>query len=212
MSQHEAQALFQVIRDLRQRGVSIIYVSHRLAEVQDLADRVVVLRDGKNAGELGRADIRHDRMVSLMVGREVSLFAGRRPAHAWQDDALEVKELDHGSAILGTDLSFRRSRSRNRRHCGPGWRGADGTVTNAVSALNRHAVAPSMSTASWQPIRHPGTPSAAGLALVPEDRKQQGLILEMTVQQNIGLAALRRNARAGAFIDFKRERRDAAAR
>src|SRR5688572_12308046 len=69
LTQHETEALFRVIKELRSRGVSIIYISHRLGEVKELADRVVVLRDGRNAGELAREEITHDSMVRLMVGR-----------------------------------------------------------------------------------------------------------------------------------------------
>ncbi|SVC36394.1 uncharacterized protein METZ01_LOCUS289248, partial [marine metagenome] len=63
LSQHETDKLFEVIKDLRSRGVSIVYISHRLGEVKELADRVTVLRDGKNAGELAREEITHDAMV-----------------------------------------------------------------------------------------------------------------------------------------------------
>ncbi|HMJ91809.1 MAG TPA: ATP-binding cassette domain-containing protein, partial [Candidatus Acidoferrum sp.] len=73
LSQHETEALFRVVKELRTRGVSIIYISHRLGEVKELADRVVVLRDGKNAGELPREEITHDNMVRLMVGRNFEI-------------------------------------------------------------------------------------------------------------------------------------------
>ena len=74
LSQAETVRLFEVIRDLRERGVSVIYISHRLSEVEELSDRAVVLRDGRNAGELSRAEISHDSLVSLMVGRDISQF------------------------------------------------------------------------------------------------------------------------------------------
>ena len=74
LSQHETLRLFEVIGDLKDRGVSVIYISHRLGEVQSLADRVEVLRDGENAGALEREEISHDRMVRLMVGRDISEF------------------------------------------------------------------------------------------------------------------------------------------
>ncbi len=74
LSAHETETLFQVVKDLRSKGVSIIYISHRLGEVRELADRVTVLRDGENAGELGKNEIEHDTMVKLMVGRDVSQF------------------------------------------------------------------------------------------------------------------------------------------
>ena len=72
LSQRETETLMQVIDQLREQGVSILYISHRLAEIQRIADRVTVLRDGQNAGELQKAEITHDAMVSRMVGRDVS--------------------------------------------------------------------------------------------------------------------------------------------
>ena len=73
LSQRETENLYRVVKDLRARGVSILYISHRLGEVRELADRVTVLRDGENAGELSRDQIHHDSMVRLMVGREFTL-------------------------------------------------------------------------------------------------------------------------------------------
>src|SRR5258708_15124395 len=70
----EADRLLELVRELRNQGVSLIYISHRLGEVNQCADRVVVLRDGKNAGELGGEKITHDAIVNLMVGREIKSF------------------------------------------------------------------------------------------------------------------------------------------
>ena len=96
LSQYETVRLFEVIRDLKDRGVSVIYISHRLGEVLNLADRVEVLRDGENAGRLEREEISHDRMVRLMVGREISQFyhhLDRQPGAP----VLEVEELCTGA-------------------------------------------------------------------------------------------------------------------
>ncbi len=203
LSQHETDTLFRVIRDLSQRGVSVIYVSHRLAEVQQIADRVVVLRDGKNAGELEGSDIRPQRMVSLMVGRDVSLFAGRRPRTPGKM-MLEVKDLVT-AAHPRQRLSF-----GIRKHEIVGVAGLVGAGRTELLRTLFGIDPPRGGTifVDGKParIRHPQDAIRAGLALVPEERKAQGLILEMTVQQNISLAALRRNARAETFINFGRER------
>jgi ribose transport system ATP-binding protein len=206
LSQHETDALFRVIRDLRQRGVSIIYVSHRLAEVQELADRVIILRDGKNAGELTGAAIRHDRMVSLMVGREVSLFSGRRPRMPGKT-LLEVKNLTT-AAHPRNRLSFK---LRSHEIVGiAGLVGAGRTeLLQSLFGIDPPRGGTIQIDSKPVAIHNSRDAIRAGLALVPEDRKLQGLILEMTVQQNVGLATLGRNARAGAFIDFIRECRDA---
>jgi len=92
LSAGEAENLFRVIDDLRARGVSIVYISHRLGEVTRLADRVVVLRDAENRGELARHEISHAAMVRLMVGRDLSQFYPHQP-HARAETVLEVDGL-----------------------------------------------------------------------------------------------------------------------
>ena len=92
LSQKETQSLFEVVDDLRDRGVSVIYISHRLREVIRLADHVTVLRDGENAGELIKDQINHSSMVSLMVGRDISQFYSRNQTDVG-DVALEVRDL-----------------------------------------------------------------------------------------------------------------------
>jgi ribose transport system ATP-binding protein len=77
LSQKETETLFEVVKGLRDEGISVIYISHRLGEVKELSDRVTVFRDGENAGELAKDEINHDNMVRLMVGRELSEFYDR---------------------------------------------------------------------------------------------------------------------------------------
>ena len=77
LTQKETDRLYEVIGALKAAGVSVLYISHRLAEVRRCADRAVVLRDGRNAGELPRADITHDNLVRLMVGRDLKQFFPR---------------------------------------------------------------------------------------------------------------------------------------
>src|SRR5262249_60878826 len=82
LTQRETDQLYLVIDDLKRHGVAVVYISHRLAEVKRVADRVTVLRDGRNAGELARDEVSHDAMVRLMVGRDLKQFYPRRHAAA----------------------------------------------------------------------------------------------------------------------------------
>ena len=201
LSQHETLRLFEVIRDLKGRGVSVIYISHRLGEVQNLADRVEVLRDGENAGALEREEISHDRMVRLMVGRDISQFyhhLDRQPG----PPILEVEELCTG-AYAKNPLSFH---VRGGEIVGvAGLVGAGRTgVLQTLFGIN-----PPLSgriEVSGKPLR-PGRPLEAiraGIALVPEDRKKQALILDMALRVNLSLVRLRRDQRFG-FLDRGRE-------
>ena len=201
LSSHEAENLFKVIRELRGRGVSIVYISHRLGEVRALADRVTVLRDGANAGDLGRDEIDHARMVKLMVGRDLSQFYPHKP-HAAGETVLEVKGW--------------RTRAHPRHPLSFGVRageivGVAGLVgagrTERLAAL--FGVEPAVGgvlRVAGRPVapQSPREAIAAGLALVPEDRKKQGVILEMAVRENLSLASLRRDQRRG-FLNRRRE-------
>ncbi len=192
LSAKETETLFRVVRELRSRGVSVIYISHRLGEVQELADRVVVLRDGENAGELLRGEIDHDRMVRLMVGRDISQFYGRRP-HGAGPPVLELVDLAtpaHPGHRVTVSL-------RAGELVGlAGLVGAGRTELLRV-LFGLEPAAGGELRIDGRPVRfrRPADAIRAGVALVPEDRKQAGLIVDMTVQQNISLAGLRRHCR-----------------
>lgn len=197
LSSTEVANLFRVIRDLRSRGVGVVYISHRLGEVKELADRVVVLRDGENAGGLSGDDINHPTMVRMMVGRDLSQFY----AHESLDPgpvALEVDGL-RTAAHPGHPLHF-------RVHAGEivgvaGLVGAGRTEMLETIFGVDPAAGGTMRVAGLE-VRpsSPGEAIDAGLALVPEDRKRQGVILEMTVARNLSLAALPRASPRG-FLD-----------
>ena len=204
----EAEILFTVIGELRDSGISVIYISHRLGEVKGLADRVLVLRDGAHAGELRAGAVTHDAMVTLMVGRDVSQFYARRP-HVVGGPVLEVEGMVV-PAWSGHALSF--------SVCGGEIVGIAGLVgagrTELLQAL--FGIVPPLAgriRVHGEPVklRDPVDAIRAGLALVPEDRKQQGLILEMSLRHNVGLSGLRRHGRALGFADRERESRDAQA-
>jgi len=205
LSSHEAARLFEVVKDLRSKGVCIVYISHRLGEVKELADRVVVLRDGRNAGGLARDEITHDAMVRLMVGRDLSQFYAHTP-HPPGAVVLEVEGL-RTATWPSEPLDFH---LREGEIVGvAGLVGAGRTeMLRALFGIDRRAGG--TVRVSGHPLRleTPHDAIRAGIALVPEDRKQQGLVLEMAVRENIGLAGLLRNRRAGGLLNFATERRD----
>jgi len=207
LSARETETLFGVVRDLRSRGVSVIWISHRLAEIKELADRVTVLRDGRNAGEIpDRGGIEHDRMIRMMVGRDIDRLA-RRPSHPPGGVVLEARGL-RTAAHPGQAVSL-----AVRAGEIVGIAGLVGAGRSELLAT-LFGVTPAVAGAVLVGGRAvtPATPRAAiraGLALVPEDRKQQGLILEMAVRENVSLAALATAGRGG-FIDVPGERRLAA--
>ena len=198
LSARESERLFQTLRDLRSQGVSMIYISHRLGEVQALADRVTVLRDGENAGHLDAGEINHNTMVRLMVGRDLSQFYARRERTP-QEVLLEVDDLvtptwpQHqlsfqvrAGEIVGLAGLVGAGRTEMLRTLF----GIDQALSGTVSVAGRQV--------------NLQTPQAAiheEIALVPEDRKQHGLLVEDTVRRNIGLPGLRRNRYFSGFLN-----------
>jgi len=203
LSAQETRTLFQVVRDLRARGVSVIYISHRLGEIRELADRVVVLRDGENAGELQRGEIEHQRMVRLMVGREISQFYAHRP-HVAGEPVLEAAELVVPSQP-GNPLSF-------QVHSGEivglaGLVGAGRTeLLRVLSGIVPAASGQLRVAGRTVRFRNPADAIRAGVVLVPEDRKQEGLIVDMTIQQNLSLAGLSRHCIGPGILNHRHER------
>ena len=202
LSQHESENLFSVIADLRRRGVSIVYISHRLGEVKQLADRVLILRDGRNAGELQRAEITHTAMVRAMVGRDLSQFYAHRP-HQAGETVLAVRNL----------TTQRYPRQENSFHLAAGEIvGIAGLVGAGRSELllTLFGITPplggSIEIAGREVAAHsPRSAIENGLALIPEDRKLQGLVLSMSVEQNISLPNLRRQQRLAGIINRQQE-------
>ena len=211
LSEHEAQKLFEVVRELRARGVSILYISHRLGEVEQLADRVVVLRDGQCTGELSREQNQRKHMVPLMIGREVSRFYQRTP-HAPGEEVLSVSGL-RTPADPEFAISFSLRAGEVVGLAGLVGAGRSELLTTLFGVTP--AVAGSMTIGALRrPPRSAREAIAAGIVLAPEDRRRTGLVVPMSVKRNLSLASLRRDQRRGllrGFLNQTAENRVAAA-
>lgn len=203
LSGKESESLFELIEALRDQGVSIIYISHRLAEVKQLGDRVIVLRDGEFAGELTGDEITHDNMVSKMVGRDISKFY-QRTSHPIGDFVLETNDLVT-SAWPKQKISLN---VRAGEIVGlAGLVGSGRTeLLQALFGIDRPLAGHIKVDGKRVPIRNPRAAIDNRLALVPEDRKSHGLLIDLSVQSNIGLAGLQRNANKAGFANFRKQR------
>ena len=197
----ETERLLEVIRELRTQGVSVIYISHRLAEVKSCCDRVVVLRDGKRVGELDKTEITHGAMIRLMIGRDLkSLYIP--PKVAAKTSGLEVTDLVTAAfPDRSVSLSI---------HFGEilGLAGLIGSGRTSL-AETIFGVQPALSGG----VSLDGTPVTIraardaidkGIYLVPEDRKRSGLLLDMPIVENISLADLKSYASL-TLVDSGRE-------
>ena len=199
----ETARLFDVINELKAQGVSIIYISHRLREITVLADRVVVLRDGRNSGTLSGDQITHDRIVSLMVGRDLSRFYDHKQPEV-DRDYLRILDIQTGrypghktnlSVGRGEILGLAGLVGSGRSELALAIFGVDPAKSGSVSLDGKTLT-----------IQSPRDAIANGIYLVSEDRRKTGLVLEMSIRENITLPSVFSYA-SGGLIDRNAERR-----
>jgi ribose transport system ATP-binding protein len=205
LSARESESLFELIETLRDQGVSIIYISHRLAEVKRLSDRVVVLRDGEYAGTLTGTEITHDAMVSMMVGRDISQFY-QRSNHPIGETVLDVQNVVTPSwPNQAVSLNVRAGEIVGLA----GLVGSGRTeLLQTLFGIDQPLGGKILINGKTVDIKSPNQAVQNGIALVPEDRKKHGLVTELSVQNNVGLAGLDRNAKKLGFVDFRQQRND----
>ena len=187
LSRHETEQLFKVLKELRSQGVSIIYISHRLGEVKEVADRVMVLRDGVVSGHLSREEISHDNMVRLMVGRDVEKFY-RRKHVITKKPIFEVKDF-----IVPSKPNKRINFSiyKGEVLVLAGLVGAGRTeIAHALFGIDKPLSGKILLDGKTLKINNPQDAIRVGIGLVPEDRNLNGLIVEMAVEENITLVGL----------------------
>lgn len=194
----ETQKLFEVVHDLKREGVTVIYISHRLSEVAELCDRAVALRDGRNSGELVRAEMTHERMIAMMVGRNLERV--RRKTSAVEVNSpgpprLEVRNL-RTQRFPNREVSFMIRPGEivgMAGLVGAGRSEVAEALFGVVPALGGEVLLDKV------PVRIKSTQEAIknGLALVPEDRRRTGLIVEDSIRSNVSLPALQIMSRLG---------------
>jgi len=191
----ETGQLLDIVADLKQSGVSVVFISHRLNEVQQCADRIVVLRDGQQVGELTRGEASHQAMVRLMIGRDINSFY-TAPRQLAGDVVLEVENLYTG-------VGGKKARASFCLHRGEilGFAGLIGAGRSEIARVLFGVDAPLSGNIMLDNkplyLHHPRDAIRHGIFLVPEDRKGAGLIIEDSVVNNLCLPDLMRHARFG---------------
>lgn len=191
----ETQALFRIIRQLKTAGVGIIYITHRLEEIFEIADRVTVLKDGEGQGTRPVQETTPEELVAMMVGREIALH--QRHADKVPESnpvILEARAITDASALADSRPFLNGVGFKVRRGEILAWSGLAGAGRTEL-ALSLFGARPRASGQIFLEgqavtIRSPRDAIAAGIGYVPEDRKESGLFLEMTLSQNVAAARL----------------------
>ena len=201
----ETRRLLEIVQDLKSRNVTVIYISHRLHEVEEIADRAVVLRDGKNAGVLQRNEINHERMVRMMVGRDLKDFftgaAEEAPARK-EGQGFEVRRL-RTLRYPKHNISFSVADGEVLGFAGLVGAGRSEMARAIFGVEDAHETEVMLDGEALK-ITGPRDAIAHGIYLVPEDRRQSGLIVDFNVRENISLPNLDAFSSA-KIINFSKE-------
>lgn len=202
LNQVEVAALFKVIKELRAQGVTILYVSHRLDEIFELADVVTVMRDGMHIATQPLHDLTREQLIEQMIGRKLEAVFPPRPPRAGKDLLLEVEGLTSGRQLV--DVSFSLYRGEVLAVAGLSGSGKTelGRALYGDLPIERGRL-----TLRGQPYRPaPGTAIRHRLVYLPEDRKAEGTFQEMSVRRNISIGILDRLATPLGFLKPQQER------
>jgi ribose transport system ATP-binding protein len=207
LARHEVEALFELIARLKSRGISIIYISHRMDEVYRIADRITVLRDGKRLFTERLSDVSPEQIVEGIVGKQVhgAMEYQAREASTGGEVILEADNLHAGQRLKGVSFQLRAGEivglaglmGSGRTELARCLFGIDRPVSGEVKVHGRAV-----------DLTNPQAAIAAGLALIPEDRREQGLVLEHSVRDNILLPLLGEITR-GPLLDVGAGKRKA---
>jgi len=202
LSQREVQRLFEVIDGLRSRGIGVVYISHRMDEVERVADRVTVLRDGAHIGDLEAGHLDREKIIHMMVGRSLDAEFPKLKAPLGEV-LLKVEHLQRPPKVRDISFELRRGEVLGIT----GLIGAGRTETaRVIFGADRPTGGQIYVRGRPVEIRSPRDAVRLGICLLTEDRKNQGLVLGRSVRENFGLPNLDR-LRRGAFIDEVQEKR-----
>lgn len=189
LTESEIEELFRMIRQLRERGVGIVYISHRMEELKLISDRVTVMRDGSYINTVDTETATIDQIISMMVGRVIYESAPEVPENASEDVVLDVRNLNRGRVLR--DVSFQLRRGEILGFAG--LMGA-GRTEVARAIIGADPVDSIELRVAGQPvqIRSPRDAVRHGIGYLSEDRKRYGLVTGMDIATNVAMSAMRR--------------------
>jgi ribose transport system ATP-binding protein len=208
ISDKEVNVLFGIINDLRKENKTIVYISHKLDELFKIADRYIVMRDGCSIGSGDMKDIQYDRLIEKMVGRQIQVVRKQRENHQNNEELFRVENVSLRHAqkkqenILN-NISFRLGRGEVVGLFGLMGAGRTELMETLFGMHGKRSSGSIFVNGKPVKLHSPSDAIRAGIALVPEDRKKDGLVLGMDVRTNISLTALDEMEKAGFLSNNK---------
>ncbi|WP_367159295.1 sugar ABC transporter ATP-binding protein [Kozakia baliensis] len=202
LTPNEAALLFYVMRQLRDEGIGIFFVSHHLEEIFEVCDRITILRDGANVGLTRVADCTMDRLVEMMVGRKIEKSFPPKPTTISDSFVLEAKDLSIRDG--GPTSSFNLRHGEILGFAGLVGSGRTETALALIGAIPCRAKRVTIGGQSTS-IGNPAAALKAGIGILPENRKAEGLILPFSIRDNISINNLPKYTRKSGWIDRKLE-------
>jgi ABC-type sugar transport system ATPase subunit len=201
LSAHESEHLFHLLGKLKQRGITVIYVSHRMEEIFRLCDTVTVLRDGRHVSTEPVSQTNNERVIHQMVGRDVVFQTPQHLSRELGEELLRVENLSSPGKFKNLSFTLRKGEVL-------GFAGLVGAgrseMAQAIFGLDKAAMGKVFVRNKELPPHDVNAALAAGIGLLPEDRKRQGLVLSMNCRENTTLAALDNLTHFG-FVSQRRE-------
>lgn len=202
LTEADVANLFAIVRLLRERGVGIIYITHKLVEVFELADRVTVFRDGQYIGTKAVKETNEQELISMMVGRTIENLFPKQDAQI-KDVVLEVRDLVREPNTRKVSFQVRAGEIVGLAGLVGSGRSETAQVIFGITPATAGEI---LVNGKPLKIQHPSQAVAAGIAYVPEDRGLQGLVREMSIRENVSMAVLKRITQA-SFIKENEEKK-----
>ena len=202
LTNNEVEQLFKLLNQLRDDGVSIVYISHRLDEIFRMSDRITVMKDGKYVGTVNTPDIDQQKLVNMMIGRTLDDYFPKRETSNFGEVALRVDNIKSGRPVKDVSFEVREGEVMGLY----GLVGAGRTeAIRAMMGLARMEAGTITLKGKQVTIKSPGDAFDKGIALLPEDRKTEGVILSLPIKYNMSLSCIKRFCNKLGILNLKAE-------
>ena len=201
LTSEEISRLFGLLEGLKARGVSIIYITHRLDEIFSISDRITVLKDGMFVKTVNKEEVNEDQLVSLMIGRNMETYFPKRESHIGET-VLAVENVKADLAVKDVSFNVRKGEVLGLT----GLVGAGRTeAIRAIMGFDKMDAGKIFLNGNEVTVKSPRHAYALGMGMLPEDRKASGVLLQIPIKHNVTMSCLKKFLNTFKFINLKKE-------